>query len=199
VTERPTATDPDPIARFQQTFERARAAASSDPTVMSLATASANARPSVRVVLLHGFDERGFVFYTNYEGRKAEELEANPYAALCLYWPWLDEQVRAEGPVSRISQDESDAYFATRPRGKQLGAWASMQSRPLGSREELLSRCADVEARFAGQSVPRPPFWGGYRLTPERMEFWKSGEFRLHDREAYVRHHNGWSMERLYP
>jgi len=191
--------DHDPIRRFERTFARASASPSSEPTVMALATATVDARPSVRIVLLHGFDARGFVFYTNYDGRKAGELEANPHAALCFYWPWLDEQVRAEGEIARIAAEESDAYFASRPRGKQVGAWASLQSRPLDSRETLIARCAEIEARFAGQPVPRPLFWGGYRLAPHRIEFWRSGEFRLHDREAYIREGDGWRLERLYP
>jgi pyridoxamine 5'-phosphate oxidase len=197
----PVDPDRDPFARFKHAFERAcaTAPAPNDPTAMALATATSSARPSARIVLLHGFDERGFVFYTNYDGRKGDELEANPYAALCWYWPWLDEQVRAEGHVTQLSSEESDAYFATRPRGKQVGAWASMQSRPLASREVLMERCAEVEARFAGQPVPRPPFWGGYRLSPDRIEFWKAGEFRLHDRWAYTRDREGWRIERLYP
>lgn len=194
-----TASERDPILRFERAFARASAAPPSDPTVMALATATPDARPSVRIVLLHGFDARGFVFYTNYDGRKGDELEANPHAALCFYWPWLDEQVRAEGAIARISAEESDAYFASRPRGKQVGAWASQQSRPLDSRATLIARCAEAEARFAGQPVPRPPFWGGYRLTPQRIEFWKSGEFRLHDREVYIREGDDWRLERLYP
>jgi pyridoxamine 5'-phosphate oxidase len=193
--------EPDPIARFQRAFDRATASAPSplDPTAMSLATAGAAGRPSVRIVLLHGLDARGFVFYTNYEGRKAAELEANPFGALCFYWPWLDEQIRVEGRVTRISHEESDAYFASRPRGKQIGAWASIQSQPLASRATLLDRCAEIEARFAGQTVPRPPFWGGYRIAPDQIEFWHAGEFRLHNRELYVRDGDEWRVERLYP
>jgi pyridoxamine 5'-phosphate oxidase len=190
----------DPIARFHETFTRAGRNAPADHTAFSLATVDrATSRPSVRIVLLHGFDERGFVFYTNYEGRKANELEGNPQAALMFYWPWLDEQIRAEGAISRISPEESDAYFGQRARGKQLAAWASQQSRPLASRHELLSRYAEVEARYAGQTVPRPPFWGGYRLTPDRVEFWHAGESRLHDRWLYVREGDGWRMTRLFP
>jgi pyridoxamine 5'-phosphate oxidase len=206
VTDTPTSPEspqpsvnPDPIARFEETFARASVSPPMDHTAMSLATATSSARPSVRIVLLHGFDARGFVFYTNYDGRKGGELDENPHAALCFYWPWLDEQVRAEGRVTRLSAEESDAYFATRPRGKQVGAWASMQSRPLASRAELVDRVAEVEARFAGRDVPRPPFWGGFRLAPERIEFWRAGEFRLHDREVYTREGEGWKVERLYP
>jgi pyridoxamine 5'-phosphate oxidase len=190
----------DPILRFQQAFDRAARNAPADHTAMALATADpATGRPAVRIVLLHGFDERGFVFYTNYDGRKAADLEANPQAALCFYWPWLDEQVRAEGPISRISEQESDAYFTMRARGKQLAAWASLQSQPLASRGELLARYAEAEARYAGEAVPRPPFWGGYRLSPERIEFWKAGDMRLHDRWLYLKEADGWRMTRLYP
>ena len=190
----------DPIVRFREAFARAGRNAPADHTAFSLATAdSATARPAVRIVLLHGFDARGFVFYTNYEGRKAVDLEGNPQAALMFYWPWLDEQVRAEGSISRIAAEESDDYFASRARGKQLGAWASQQSQPLASRDELLAKYAEVERRYAGQTVPRPPFWGGYRLTPDRMEFWHAGDSRLHDRWLYLKDADGWRMTRLYP
>jgi pyridoxamine 5'-phosphate oxidase len=190
----------DPIARFHDAFTRAARNAPADHTALSLATADrATGRPAVRIVLLHGFDARGFVFYTNYEGRKATDLESNPQAAMTFYWPWLDEQVRAEGPVSRIPAEESDAYFAQRARGKQLGAWASAQSRTLASRNELLTRYAEVEARYAGKPVPRPPFWGGYRLAPDRIEFWHAGESRMHDRWLYLKDGDTWRMSRLYP
>jgi pyridoxamine 5'-phosphate oxidase len=192
---------PDPILRFEDAFARAGRNAPADHTAFALATADRTGRPAVRIVLLHGFDARGFVFYTNYEGRKAHDLEENPQAALTFYWPWLDEQVRAEGSISRISAQESDAYFAQRARGKQLSAWASQQSRPLPSREELLARYAEVEQRYAGGAVPRPPFWGGYRLTPDRIEFWHAGDSRMHDRSLYTRQgpEGPWQMSRLYP
>ncbi len=190
----------DPIQRFEDAFARAARNAPADHTAFSLATADrATGRPAVRIVLLHGFDARGFVFYTNYEGRKATDLEGNPQAALAFYWPWLDEQVRAEGMITRIEPEESDAYFASRARAKQIGAWASEQSRPLSSREDLLKRYVEVEARYAGKTVPRPPFWGGYRLSPDRMEFWHAGDSRLHDRWLYLREGDGWRMTRLYP
>jgi pyridoxamine 5'-phosphate oxidase len=189
----------DPITGFAELFSRAAANAPFDHTVVALATADEDGRPSVRMVLLHGFDARGFVFYTNYEGRKAREIENNPHGALCFYWPWLNEQVRAEGTIERITPEESDAYFVSRPRGKQIGAWASRQSHVLPSRAELESRCAEVERRFANRDVPRPPFWGGYRLRPESIEFWRGGEDRLHDRFFYRRSGDDWIFERLYP
>lgn len=194
--------DSNPLDRFADAFARSQAKARpavDDPTAMALATADADGRPSVRIVLLHGFDARGFTFYTNYEGRKGQELAANPHGAICFYWPWLDEQIRVEGTISQISAEESDAYFASRPRGKQVGAWASRQSRPLASRAALLAQCEEIEHRFADVPVPRPPYWGGYRLSPERIEFWKANEFRLHDRFLYVRDGERWKAQRLYP
>ena len=168
---------------------------------MTLATADAAGRPSARIVLLKGIDPRGFVFFTNRESRKARELEERPFAALVLHWPKAAEQIRVEGRVERVSDAESDLYFATRPRGSQIGAWASSQSRPLESREALLNRVREAEARFAGQPVPRPPFWGGYRLVPDRIEIWRGQESRLHDRVVYARDAEGdpWREERLYP
>jgi pyridoxamine 5'-phosphate oxidase len=190
----------DPLVRFEHAFARAGQNPPADHTAFALATADRESgRPAVRIVLLHGFDARGFVFYTNYEGRKARDLASNPQAALTFYWPWLDEQVRAEGSITRITPEESDTYFASRARGKQLGAWASQQSRPLATREELEARYTDVEAKYAGKPVPRPPFWGGYRLTPDRMEFWHAGESRMHDRWLYTRDGEGWRATRLYP
>jgi pyridoxamine 5'-phosphate oxidase len=189
----------DPFARFATLFARAAADAPYDHTAMSLGTSGADGQPAVRIVLLHGFDERGFTFYTNYESRKGQDIAANARAALTFYWPWLNEQVRAEGTLARLAPDESDAYFATRERGRQLGAWASAQSRPIASREALMDAVAEVEARFAGRDVPRPPHWGGFRLTPSRIEFWKDGAFRLHDRFLYVRARGGWSVTRLSP
>lgn len=191
--------DSDPLALFRHAFERAAASAPFDHTACTLATASRDGRPSLRMVLLHGLDERGFVFYTNYTSRKAQELDDNPRAALCFYWPWIDEQVRVEGPAARITPDESDTYFATRPRGSRLAAWASTQSQGLASRDDLLERFREAEARFPGEDVPRPSFWGGYRLTPEVIEFWQAAAFRLHDRVRYRRLEHGWQGERLYP
>ena len=158
-----------------------------------------NTNPSVRIVLLRHFDADGFVFFTNYASRKAGELEANPRAALCFYWYWLEEQVRIEGVVARVTGEESDAYFATRPRGSQVGAWASRQSQALSSRAALEAGYREREAEFAGREVPRPPFWGGYRLAAERIEFWRAGTYRLHDRLVYTRDGGGWRTERLFP
>ena len=151
------------------------------------------------MVLLRGVDERGFVFHTNYNSRKARELGANPQAALCFHWPTLEEQIRVEGGTERLTAAESDAYFNTRPRGSQLGAWASEQSEVLPSRETLEEQYRAVERRFEGSPVPRPPFWGGFRLVPDRIEFWFGRPDRLHDRVSYTREREGWRIERLYP
>ena len=188
----------NPISEFRKAIERAEAQGI-DTTPVALATADANGRPSVRMVLLRGVDERGFVFHTNYNSRKGHELAANPYAALCFHWPTLEEQIRVEGAVDRLPSDESDAYFAGRPRGSQLGAWTSAQSEILESREQFDEEYAATEARFAGQPVPRPPFWGGYRIDPSRIEFWYGRTDRLHDRILYEREGASWKIHRLYP
>jgi len=190
---------PDPLAEFRRVFDRAAENAPYDPVAATLATASRDGRPSARIVLLRGVDDHGFVFFTNYQSRKASEIEGNPHAALCCYWPWLDEQVRVEGLVERATAAESDAYFASRPRGSQIGAWASAQSRPLESREVLEQSYHDTDARLAAQAVPRPPHWGGYRIVPERIEFWHAGTYRLHNRVLYTREGNDWRRELLYP
>jgi pyridoxamine 5'-phosphate oxidase len=188
----------NPITEFLNAIERA-AARQVDTAPVALATADAEGRPSVRMVLLRGADERGFVFHTNYNSRKAGELAANPYAALCFHWPTLEEQIRVEGRIERLPAPESDAYFASRPRGSQLGAWASEQSAVLPSRETLEEQYRATERRFEGSSVPRPPFWGGFRLVPDRIEFWFGRPDRLHDRLRYTRHGDKWQIERLYP
>jgi pyridoxamine 5'-phosphate oxidase len=189
----------DPIARFRELLDRARQVESADPTAMALATADAEGRPAARMVLLKGVDERGFVFYTNYGSRKASDLSRNPRAALCVFWPVLQTQVRVEGGTEQLSEAESDAYFATRPLGHRLAAWASRQSAPLTDRRELLDRYREVEQRFGDGSIPRPPFWGGLRVRPETIEFWHGFENRLHDRLLYRREGPAWSTVRLNP
>jgi pyridoxamine 5'-phosphate oxidase len=189
----------DPIAQFAKVFEQAKKVVTPEPAAVILATASTEGKPSARVVLLKGFDERGFVFYTNLESQKGKELKANPSAALCFYFPPLYQQVRVEGRVEQVSDAEAGAYFATRPRGSQIGAWASKQSAPLASREQLEADFKAMEEKFAGREVPRPPFWSGFRLIPERIEFWESRENRLHDRTAYSRKDGEWKIEKLYP
>ncbi|QSQ10699.1 pyridoxamine 5'-phosphate oxidase [Myxococcus landrumensis] len=190
---------PDPIQRFADVFERARQAIPVDPNAVVVATVDADGRPSARVVLLKDFDRRGFVFFTNHESRKGRELLGQPFAALCFYWQPLDEQVRVEGRVEVVSPEEADAYFHSRARGSQVGAWASLQSRPLGSREELENRVEDVEKRYAGVEVPRPPHWSGFRVVPDRIEFWHARPSRLHDRHVYLRDGEGWRAQMLYP
>jgi pyridoxamine 5'-phosphate oxidase len=191
--------DPDPLARFRDLFERARSVEGGDPRAMALATADAKGRPSVRTILLERVDETGFVFLSHYESRKARELAANPRAALCCYWLALAAQVRVEGTVERLPAEESDEYFRIRPRAHQLAAWASPQSAPLASRAELLARFREADARFGSGPIPRPPRWGGYRLRPERVEFWHGYENRMHDRVVYTRTAGGWEITRLYP
>jgi pyridoxamine 5'-phosphate oxidase len=188
----------NPITEYLSAVEQA-AARGVDTAPVALATADAGGRPSVRMVLLRGADERGFVFHTNYTSRKARELTDNPYAAICVHWHAIEEQIRIEGTVVRLDDRESDEYFATRPRGSQIGAWASRQSETLRSREELEEEYRASEQRFEGGAVPRPAFWGGYRLIPERIEFWFGRADRLHDRLLYVREGDGWRIERLYP
>ena len=188
----------DPIARFHDVQARAAAASPHDATAAALATADARGRPSVRIVLVKEVDARGFVFFTNRESRKGRELAETPFAALCFHWPAVQEQVRVEGAVLAIPDAESDAYFATRPRESRLSAWASRQSAPLTSRAALEAAVREVEARFPGD-VPRPAFWGGYRIAPEWIEFWKSGAARLHLRERYERRGGGWTVTLLQP
>ncbi len=191
---------PDPIEQFRKWFEEALAANLHEPNAMTLATTSSDGRPSARVVLLKGYDERGFVFYTNHEGRKGRELEENPYCALVFYWGELERQVRVEGRASRVSAEESDEYYWSRPRGSRLSAWASKQSRPIAGRDALEERLRELEDEYEGREVPRPPFWGGYRVEPEAIEFWQGRENRLHDRIVYRRvSGGGWETQRLQP
>lgn len=193
----------DPIARFQDLLvaaERVDRALLPEPTAFCLATADSSGRPSARMLLLKGVDRTGFVFYTNLESRKGAELLATRRAAMCFHWAPLEAQVRVEGTVAPVPDEEADAYFASRARASQLGAWASMQSRTLSEPRELEARLAEFESRFAGTAVPRPPHWSGFRLAPDSVEFWRNRPSRLHEREVYVRQPNGtWMTERLYP
>ncbi len=193
--------NPDPIARFLSLYAEAERAYPDIFNAMTLSTVSAEGRPSSRVVLLKAADERGFVFYTNLHSRKGRELSENPFAALCFWWPAIEYQVRVEGPSQRVSDEEADAYFATRPRGSQIGAWASLQSEELSSREVLEARVAELERQYEGREVPRPSHWSGLRVVPDRVEFWKNRQSRLHDREIYTRPsaEASWHLSRLYP
>ncbi len=191
--------DADPIRQFGVWFEEAAAAGLLEPNAMTLATATAEGRPSARMVLLKDVDASGFVFYTNYEGRKSRELAENPWAALVFFWVDLSRQVRIEGHVERVTPQESDAYFAIRPPGSQISAWASQQSAVIPGREGLERRVEELEAEYADRPVPRPPFWGGFRIVPEVIEFWQGRPSRLHDRLRYTRRDEGWAIERLSP
>lgn len=189
----------DPFALFRVWLAEAEKTEPNDANAMALATAGASGAPSVRMMLLKEVDGRGFVFYTNLESRKGEELAANRRVALCFHWKTLRRQVRVEGEVEPVLSAEADAYFHSRPRGSQIGAWASIQSRPLAERTELLRRVEDFTAKFADAEVPRPLHWSGFRVLPARIEFWLDREFRLHDRLVYHRVGDGWRTERLYP
>lgn len=191
---------PNPIVQFQRWLENAVAFGVTEPNAMVLATAAANGRPSARTVLLKGIDERGFVFYTNQQSRKGEELAANPLCALVFPWHMMERQVRVEGTASKLPDDEVDAYFASRPRGSQLGAWASQQSQPVESREELDLQYASYERQWPdGTKIATPYFWGGYRIKPDFIEFWQGRTGRLHDRLAYRRTDDSWQLQRLQP
>lgn len=189
---------PDPIEQFRKWFVEAVETISHLPEAMTLATADERGRPSARLLLLKGVDGAGFTFFTNYDSRKAVELSANPYAALVFWWPPLEKQVRIEGAVQLVSEEESDLYFATRPRGSQLGAWASNQSGTI-SEDVLEKQLAEAELRYQDRPVPRPPHWGGFRLIPEMIEFWQGRPNRLHDRFRYRREDGNWIIERLAP
>lgn len=189
----------DPVVLLLEALARARASSRIDPTAAALATADAAGRPSVRMVLVKRVDARGLAFFTGLGSRKARDIAENARAALCFHWPAIEEQVRAEGPVSPLPDADADAYFATRPRQSQIGAWASRQSEPLASRDELEDAASREAERFAGKPVPRPPWWGGYLVVPERFEFWRSVEGRLHQRTLYVRTPAGWDASLLQP
>ena len=189
----------DPVEQFGRWFAAAERADVPEPTAMTLATADAAGRPSARVVLLKGFDARGFVFYTNYTSRKGRDLAENPRASLVFYWTKLERQVRIDGHVERVSRAEADDYFHSRPASSQVGAWTSHQSRAIASRDELDARETALKARFAGGPVPLPDFWGGFRVVPNEVEFWQGRPSRLHDRLRYARAGDGWTVQRLAP
>ncbi|SFJ35538.1 pyridoxamine 5'-phosphate oxidase [Methylobacterium brachiatum] len=189
----------DPFALFAAWMREAEAAEPEDPNAMALATAGSDGLPDVRMVLLKGFDERGFVFYTNVQSAKGEELAQNPQAALVLHWKSLRRQVRARGPVSPVTAEEADAYFESRRRESRLGAIASQQSRPLADRAALMAEVTELAARYENGPIPRPEHWTGFRIAPVSLEFWQNGDYRLHDRVRFTRTGNGWSRARLYP
>jgi pyridoxamine 5'-phosphate oxidase len=196
MTQRPFA---EPFALFQRWFSEASAKEPEDPNAMALATVGPDGQPTLRMVLLKESDDRGFSIYTNYESRKGQQILAHPKAALCLHWKSLRRQVRVEGPVEQVGAEEADAYFASRARTSQIGAWASQQSQPLTERLELERRVAAFTVKFGIGTVPRPPYWSGFRVVPERLEFWEDRPFRLHDRLVYHRDQEGWRTEKLYP
>ena len=192
----------EPFDRFRGLLANAEALDRTllpEPTAFALGTIGADGQPSVRMLLLKGVDEQGFVFFTNFESRKGRELRAFPKAAMCFHWMPFEIQVRVEGAVAQVSDAEADAYFRSRPRGSQLGAWASLQSRPIAHEGDLERRVAELTAKFGDGEIPRPPHWSGFRLAPHRIEFWKGMPSRLHRREVYVREGDGWRVEILYP
>jgi pyridoxamine 5'-phosphate oxidase len=191
--------DPNPIEQFSVWMTEALDSAVLEPTAMTASTVDADEKPSARVVLLKGFDNEGFVFFTNYESRKGSNLAANPNISLHFFWPDLERQIIVNGTAEKVARDRSEAYFASRPLGSQIGAWASKQSSVLENREELEQRVAEVRDRFAGGEIPCPPFWGGYRVTPTRVEFWQGRKSRLHDRIVYEYNDGSWTISRLSP
>ena len=192
--------DPDPIRQFQRWFSEAAEAGQVEPNAMTLATASPEGRPSARIVLLRQVDPRGFSFFTSYQGRKSLEIEANPHAALVFFWALQERQVRVEGVVERVSTQESDDYYASRPRGSKLGAWCSPQSSVVASRSDFENLLSELESQYPGDEIPRPPFWGGFRVVPESIEFWQGRPSRLHDRLRYRKLSDGrWKVDRLAP
>jgi len=195
----PSPPNADPFVQFRAWMADAIEHEPVEPNAMAVVTATPDGRPSARIVLLKGVDDRGFVFYTNKESRKAGELAVNPQISLLFLWKTLARQIRIEGTAEHVTDAESDAYYASRARISRLGAWASAQSRPLASRAELEQRLAKYEARYPGEEIPRPPYWSGYRVIPESFEFWQGMEFRLHDRTTYTRAPGGWTMGKLFP
>ncbi len=193
-------TQHNPFPLFKEWYDEVQKTSLEEPTAMTLATSTADGHPSARIVLLKSYDERGFCFFTNATSQKGKELTSNPYAALCFYWMALHRQVRAQGRVEVVSEKESDDYFASRRRGSQIGAWASKQSSAMETSDDLVNRVKEVTTEFEGQTIPRPPFWHGFRLVPDHIEFWQEGEYRLHTRIVYTRQNGSdWTITRLYP